>query len=142
MEKNALQIWEENHFIEVVRELKSEEIEISYENIPKIIEAMSFDKRSRRNPEQCPYYRKNPPTPCHKIKDLNCLLCACPNYNSKSLIGGCKINSKKGNIYEDKNIPLGKVWDCSDCLINHSKKEVKKYLEKNLGKLIEIYNSM
>ena len=34
MQKNVLQIWEENHFKEVVKELISENIEISYENMP------------------------------------------------------------------------------------------------------------
>lgn len=142
MEKNILKIWGENHFIEVIKELKSEKIELSYENIPEIIEAMSFYKRRRRNPEKCPYYKQNPPTPCHPIKDLNCLLCACPNYNSKTLEGGCDINSKKGKYVYHQNLPMGKVWDCSDCQVNHSKKEVKKYLIKNLEKLINLSNSM
>ena len=142
MQKNTLEIWEKNHFIEIINELKFEKIEISYENIPKIIEAMSFDKRSKRNPEKCPYYKQNPPTHCHPIKDLNCLLCACPNYNSKILEGGCYINSKGGKYVYHKNLPAGRVWDCSDCQVNHSKKEVEKYLIENLKKLIDISNSI
>ena len=104
MQKNILEIWGKNHFIEIINELKSEKIKLSYENIPKIIEAMTFNKRNKRNPEQCPYYKQNPPTPCHPIKDLNCLLCACPNYNSRTLEGGCNINSKKGKYIYHKNI--------------------------------------
>jgi len=142
MEKNILQIWEDNHFSEIVKELKSENIAISYENIPKIIEAMSFDRRSKRNPEKCPYYQKNPPSPCHKIDDLNCFLCACPNYNSKELEGGCLINSKKGEWFYYKSLPAGRVWDCSNCNVNHSKREVENYLMKNIEKLIKISESL
>src|SRR4030042_811398 len=131
MEKNILQIWEDNHFTEIVRELKSEGIDISYENIPDIIEAMSFDRRSKRNPEKCTYYQENPPRQCHEIDGLNCLLCACPNYNSKDLEGGCRINSKNGKWTYHPNLPAGRLWDCSDCRINHSEKEIEKYLTKN-----------
>jgi Zn-finger protein len=137
MPENILEIWEKNHFIEVAKELKSENIGISHENIPAIIDAMGFERRSKRNPEKCPYYRMSPPRPCHGgIKDFNCLLCACPNYDSRTSAGGCMINSKKGHIYNDK------VWDCSDCKINHSRGEVEEYLRKNLGKLIDIYYSI
>ena len=142
MQKNILKIWEKKHFMEIIKELQSEKIELSYENIPEIIEAMSFYKRSRRNPEKCPYYQQNPPIACHSINELNCLLCACPNYNSKTLEGGCNVNSKKGKYVYHQNLPMGKVWDCSDCQVNHSKKEIKKYLERNLEKLIDISNSM
>jgi Zn-finger protein len=138
MEKNVLQLWEEKHFSDIVRELKSENINISYENIPKIIEAMSFYRRSRRNPEKCPYYQENPPHPCHELDNLNCLLCACPNYNSKELEGGCMINSKKGKWTYHQNLPSGRVLDCSDCNVNHSKKEVENYLKKNMEKLIAL----
>ncbi|MCX6750770.1 MAG: hypothetical protein NTZ83_04895, partial [Candidatus Pacearchaeota archaeon] len=117
-------------------------IDISYENIPNIIEAMSFDKRSKRNPEKCPYYQKNPPRPCHEVKELNCLLCACPNYNSKELEGGCTINSKRGEWFYHQNLPAGRVWDCSDCNVNHSKKEIENYLKKNMEKLTDLANSI
>ena len=140
MKKNILKTWAEDHFKEVLTELKSEGIELKKENIPRIIEHMSFKKRSKRNPNKCPYYQKQPPKPCYNLKDLNCLLCACPNYNSDILEGGCKINSKKGKWAYHNNLPKGKVWDCSKCEINNTPKEVEEYLLKNLEKLI-FYNS-
>jgi len=140
MEKNILQVWEDKHFVEIVHELRLEKIDISYENILKIIEAMSFERRARRNPEKCPYYQGPSLQSCHNIKDLNCLLCACPNYNSKELEGGCRINSKYGKWTYHPNLPAGRVFDCSDCKINHSKREIEKYLTKNLGKLIALSN--
>jgi Zn-finger protein len=142
MDKNILQIWEDYHFMEIVKELKSENISISYENIPRIVEAMSFNKRSRRNSEKCPYYKEEPLHSCHNMNNLNCLLCACPNYNSKELEGGCVINSKKGKWTYHENLPAGRVWDCSDCKINHSKEEVEYYLKKNIEKLIKLYISI
>ena len=100
---------------------------------------MSFKNRSKRDPSQCPYYQKEPPQPCHDIEDLNCFLCACPNYNSNILKGGCNINSKKGGY---NNLPEGKVWDCSNCKINHTPKEVEEYLLKNLERLVEISDKL
>jgi Zn-finger protein len=39
-----------------------------------------------------------------------------------------------GRFYFHRNLPEGKVWDCSDCPTNHSPKEVEKYLRENMGK--------
>jgi len=132
------QKWEINHMKTVVKELKTEGIGLTVENIPKMIEYMSFEKRSKRDSSQCPYYQKNPPEPCHDIEELNCLLCACPNYQSEKLEGGCEIDSKKGKYHHHEKLPEGKIWDCSDCKINHSPKEIEKYLLKNLERLIKI----
>jgi Zn-finger protein len=137
MSKNQLQEWEDNHFQKVRNELQSLGIEIIPENIPQIIKAMSFKERSQRHPEQCPYY--NPPLsrPCHPIADLNCLLCSCPNYDSSTDKGECKISKKsKGRWHTPYPYSeSGKVWDCTDCPINHTPQEVRKYLEKNLDKM-------
>ena len=132
MALNLLQKWEIKHKEKIQKELKKENIELTIENIPKIIEQTSFKIRSKKYPYECPYYQTK--KSCHpEIKDLNCFLCACPNYESSKLEGACKIQSKKGKFVYHQNLPKGKVWDCSDCTINHSQKEVEKYL-RNLIK--------
>jgi Zn-finger protein len=135
---NKSQIWEIQHMTTVLTELKTAGIELKKENISSIIDYMSFKNRSKRDTSLCPQYKGKNPKPCHEVKDLNCFLCACPNYESEKLEGGCKINSKKGKFHYHKNLPKGMVWDCSDCNINHSPKEIEKYLLKNLEKLIKM----
>ena len=131
---NILQKWEKSHRKEILKELKKAGIELTLENIPKIINQTSFKIRKKKYPRKCPDYITN--KSCHpEIKDLNCFLCACPNYQSDLLEGGCKINSKKGKYHHHPNLPKGKVWDCSNCSINHTPKEVEKYLRKNISKL-------
>tara|TARA_Y100000310_G_C20556060_1_gene750574 strand:- start:351 stop:755 length:405 start_codon:yes stop_codon:yes gene_type:complete len=133
MSLNLLQKWGIEHKKQIKKELKKANLELTIENIPQIIKQTSFKVRSKKYPKACTLYKQG--KSCHpKIKDLNCLLCACPNYNSKIDQGGCKIQSKKGKwakpyIYSKS----GKVWDCSDCKINHTPKEVEKYL-RNLIK--------
>lgn len=142
MALNKSQIWEIQHMTTVLRELKTARIELTEENIPSIIDYMSFEKRSKRNPSLCPQYQGENPEPCHDVEDLNCLLCACPNYESWRLEGGCKINSKKGKFHYHENLPIGKIWDCSDCKINHTLKEIENYLLKDLEKLMKISNEI
>jgi len=132
---NPLQNWENAHFKKILEELKQANIDLSIPNIPLIIQETSFAVRSKKYPEQCPYYRKT--HSCHpEVQDLNCFLCACPYYKSDSLEGGCEINSNSGKWhspypYSSSN----KVWDCSDCSIPHSPEFVEKWLRQNLDKL-------
>ena len=135
---NYLQAWEKSHYRKIAQELTKTEIPITKGHIDEIIEHTSFRKRSQRDKSECPYYEKE--EPCHETEDLNCLLCACPNYESEGEKGGCKINSPKGKIHKHQNLPQGEVWDCNGCSINHSPDEVRTWLEKNidyLGSLIE-----
>ena len=137
MELNKSQIWEKEQLEKRLRELKKAGIELTLSNIPIIIKKMSYRVRSQEQPDDCICYQQN--TPCHpQVKDLNCLVCACPNYESEKLEGGCKINSKKGKITFHENLPLGRIWDCSDCPAYHTPKAVEIYLRKNMEKLREL----
>ena len=130
-ELNLSQRWEIEHRRKILTELAEANIPLTEENIPRIIKQTSFKIRSQNYPEECPFYSQE--QSCHpEIKDLNCFLCACPNYISERLEGGCKINSKFGRIHKHENLPAGKIWDCSSCTINHSPKEIKNYLEANI----------
>jgi Zn-finger protein len=131
---NILQKWELYHRSEILKEIKQAGIELAIKNIPEIINETSFKIRSIKHPNKCPYYLKN--ISCHpEVKDLNCFLCACPNYKSQNLEGGCKINSRFGKWTYHQNLPKGRVWDCSYCPTNHSPKELEEYLKENIKKL-------
>ena len=61
MFSNFLQQWEQEHWKKVCSELKQANIEITLENIPQIIKEMSFEVRSKKHPNECPYYRQGYP---------------------------------------------------------------------------------
>jgi len=93
--------------------------------ISKIIEEYDYEKRKKKNPEECICYNQN--KKCHDVENLNCLFCFCPNYNLGVREGGCKINSPSGKYIETSN---GKIWDCSDCDWPHKKDNAEKVLMK------------
>jgi hypothetical protein len=78
--------------------------ELSYE---EVIDYFSFENMVKEEPDFCPLYKDN--KKCHDIEDLNCYLCACPNFRfddngfkqikGKTLYSTCNINSKDGSQY-------------------------------------------
>ncbi len=95
-------------------------------HIKNILEEFRYKNRSKAYPDACPLYKKG--ALCHKMKNLNCFLCYCPNYLSGKPEGGCKIKSKKGKWFYSGELPKGKIWDCSDCVYPHDEKTVEKHL--------------
>lgn len=138
--ENLLKQWEESHYRKMFWELRELGIAPTHENIPQIIEAMSFQSRSVRmqGKGECPYYELG--RPCHTMQGLNCFLCACPEYVADSLEGGCKIESPLGKWAFHRNLPTGKVWDCSQCKYGHDPEFVENYLRINLIELVKKYN--
>lgn len=143
MEKNLLSTWESSFRKGILKEIKEEGIKFTRENIEAIVAESNFQSRAKKVPtfDNCPYLAMN--KPCHpEVKDMNCFLCPCPNYESERLDGGCRINSRKGKIQVHKNLPAGRVRDCSDCCTNHSSKEVRQYIEAHFDKLKKQYDKI
>src|SRR3989344_6863908 len=93
-----------------------------------IIQRTSFAHRCKHYLSECRHFYSTK-TPCHpQVKDLNCFLCPCPNYVSESLEGGCKINSSRGKFTYNKDLPAGRVWDCTDCFLEPTLQEVGAYI--------------
>jgi Zn-finger protein len=134
--KNHLETWAETHLIDIVKELKIAGIELKVGNIHSIIKETSFAVRSQKYPDKCPYYQENPPKHCHpELRDLNCLLCACPDYENTKTKGGCKLDLPLGKWYYHQALAKKKIWDCTDCPIPHIPKYVEDYLRKNISQL-------
>ncbi|MFC1756602.1 cysteine-rich small domain-containing protein [Patescibacteria group bacterium] len=87
-----------------------------------------YENRIKKDPKACPCYKTN--APCHKIENLNCFLCYCPEYDTSKKEGGCKRNSPDGKWFYHEKLPKGKIWDCSDCTYPHEEKNIEKYLKK------------
>ena len=100
------------------------------ELITKIIEENILINRKKKDPDSCPCYNG---TRCHNGLDdyaMVCLLCVCPGYDRSNDEGGCNINSKYGKWFYHKNLSKGRIWDCSDCELPHTKEFVRNYLEQ------------
>lgn len=111
-------------------------------NINEIIEYFSYDNMKKNEPEFCPLYKDN--KKCHDIKNLNCYLCACPNFRfkdegvkkqeGKTLYSYCNIESKNGSQY------IGEDYihqNCSGCVIPHKEKYIKRNFSKNWFKIMK-----
>lgn len=100
----------------------------------QIIDYFDFENMVKEEPLFCPLYKDN--KKCHEMQELNCYLCACPNFrfddNGMEKIDGktkysfCAIDSKEGRqgIYGDKI-----HQDCSKCTVPHHKEYVQKKFE-------------
>jgi len=140
---NVLQQWERYFREGILREVKSAGIPFTRETLEAITVETSFRVRARKAPtfDNCFYVESG--EPCHpEVDNLNCFLCSCPNYVSSREDGACKIKSKKGKYHHHSSFPLGKVWDCSDCPVNHSPNEVMEYLKKHFDQLKEAYEAV
>lgn len=104
----------------------------------RIIEYFDFENMLVNEPGFCPLYKDG--KKCHDMKELNCYLCACPNFRfsddgfERRVVEGeekivhsfCDIESKDGRVgvYGEKI-----HQDCSNCSVPHH----KSYVEKNFS---------
>ncbi len=110
--------------------MNSETKKFIEQHIQRIINEFDFENQKKKFPDKCPCYKEGK---CHNIKELNCFLCYCPEYDNSVKEGGCKINSSKGKWVFNEKLAKGKIWDCSDCDYPHKKEVIEKYLRKLFG---------
>lgn len=95
---NLLKKWELEYRKRILKDIQKLGLELTLENIPRIIQETSYKTRKQKYPDKCPYYQQE--FSCHpEIEDLNCFLCACPNYESEKDIGGCKLIDHKSYFF-------------------------------------------
>ena len=106
-----------------------------------IIEYFDFENMKEKELDFCPLYAKD--KKCHDIKELNCYLCACPNFRfndngikkieDKTQYSYCNIDSKDGRqgVYGEKI-----HQDCSKCHIPHTKEYVTKHFDLHWHKIM------
>lgn len=105
-------------------------------SIDEVIEYFKFENMVKNEPDFCPLYQDN--KKCHDYEDLNCYLCACPNFrfkdegfekvDGKTLYSTCGINSKDGSQY------IGDDYihqNCSGCIVPHRAKYIKNKFSRN-----------
>ncbi|MEA3353314.1 MAG: hypothetical protein U9Q33_05840 [Campylobacterota bacterium] len=96
----------------------------------EIIDYFDFDNMKQKEKDFCIMYKKN--QKCHDMKELNCYLCACPNFRVGEFKSFCAIDSKDGSTIESK----GYIHqNCSNCTIPHTKDYVKRYFNRDWKKI-------
>ena len=96
----------------------------------EIIAYFRFENMVKKEKDFCELYATQ--TKCHETEELNCYLCACPNFRftqnpkhneGKLVHSHCSIASKDGAVFEHEN---NIHQDCSGCLVPHHESYIKK----------------
>ncbi len=100
----------------------------------QIIDYFDFENLVKNESDFCPLYKEK--KKCHNVDELNCYLCACPNFrfndkgideiDGKTRYSFCSIDSKDGkaSIYGE-----ALHQDCSGCIVTHTKAYVRKHFK-------------
>lgn len=92
----------------------------------EIIDYFDYDNLKLKEPEFCILFKDD--KKCHDTKELNCYLCACPNFRVGETKSFCSIDSKEGGSIEHNGFIH---QDCSKCTVPHKKEYVKNNFSKN-----------
>ncbi|MBV5320199.1 MAG: hypothetical protein JZU62_00775 [Sulfuricurvum sp.] len=107
----------------------------------EVIEYFRFENMVEKESDFCPLYVEN--KKCHDTEDLNCYLCACPNFRfndagfhnvgDKTLFSTCSIDSPDGDRFiTDTAIHQ----NCAGCLVPHSELYIAKVFDRNWGTIM------
>lgn len=112
----------------------------------EVIAYFRFGNMVEKEPDFCPLYKEN--KKCHDMKELNCYLCACPNFRfddegiskkeSKTIYSICNINSKDGDIFQTEEAIH---QDCSGCLVPHHETYIKKHFSRDWFEIMKKVDS-
>ena len=108
----------------------------------ELIRYFRFENMVKMEPEFCPLYKTA--TKCHDMEDLNCYLCACPNFQfddtglkqvgDKTLFSTCAIDAKEGKQFiSDQAIH----HDCSGCIIPHKEAYIREHFSRDWREIMK-----
>jgi hypothetical protein len=101
------------------------------DGLPKeaIITYFRWENLRKKEPDFCPLFEES--KKCHEMEQLNCYLCACPNFRfddgvHKGRVSWCAIDSKEGSTMEHAGCMH---QDCSACTVPHHEKYITDSFE-------------
>ena len=102
----------------------------------KVIDYFKFENMVKNEPNFCPLYKDN--QKCHDMENLNCYLCACPNFRfddegfekieEKTLYSTCDIDSKDGSQYMSEDAIH---QNCEGCGVPHHETYIRKVFKRD-----------
>lgn len=102
----------------------------------EVIEYFRFENMVINESDFCPLYADN--KKCHDMEELNCYLCACPNFRfndngfskeeEKTLFSTCSIESPDGDRYISESAIH---QNCAGCGVPHRESYIKKLFDRN-----------
>lgn len=107
----------------------------------EIIRYFRFENMLENEPSFCELYKTQ--TKCHDTDELNCFLCACPNFrffsqpqkqDEKIIHSTCSIDSKDGAQFIHEN---NVHQDCSGCLVPHKEAYIKANFDLHWKKIMQ-----
>lgn len=111
----------------------------------ELINYFKFENMVKNEPDFCPLYKEN--KKCHHMEELNCYLCACPNFRfddsgfkkeaSKILFSYCDIDSKDGDQFTTDDAIH---QNCSGCGVPHHEAYIKKHFSRNWFEIMKEVN--
>lgn len=123
----SYQSWHEEH----AQKHKKIVEKLSHLTDDEIIEYFDFENMKVKEKDFCIMYQKD--QKCHDMENLNCYLCACPNFRVEEKKSFCSIDSKDGGTIEHNGFIH---QDCSKCTVPHKKNYVKKHFDRNWKKIM------
>jgi len=137
----SYEIWFEKH-AKKHKQIVSKLLKNNYTK-DEIIKYFDFENMSKKERDFCPLYAKD--QKCHDIQELNCYLCACPNfrfnddgisYDGKyKTLSKCEINNGEDFIGKDVI-----HHDCSSCSVPHLKDYVKSNYNEDWKEIMKNCN--
>ena len=116
--------WIKQHSIKHEKLMKK----LSHLSDDEVIKYFDYENMVKNEPDFCPLFKE--PKKCHDIDELNCYLCACPNFRLSQAKSTCNINSKDGGSIVSKKDGFIHQ-DCSKCSVPHTKEYVKKHFNRS-----------
>jgi len=115
---------------------------LSHLSDDEVIAYFRFENMVQHESDFCPLYAEH--KKCHDTEELNCYLCACPNFRfndsgfgiteGKTLFSTCSIESPDGDRFiTDTAIHQ----NCAGCLVPHSELYIAKVFDRNWGTIMK-----
>jgi len=108
----------------------------------EVIQYFRFENMVQYESEFCPLYAEN--KKCHDMAELNCYLCACPNFRfndagfaleeGKTLFSTCSIESPDGDRYVSESAIH---QNCAGCIVPHRESYIKKVFDRDWLKIMK-----
>lgn len=118
----SYELWHEEH----AKKHKAIVDKLSHLSDDEIIEYFDYENLKSKEPEFCPLFKDN--KKCHHMENINCYLCACPNFRVDKTKSFCAIDSKDGGSIEHNGFIH---QDCSKCTVPHKKDYIKRNFSRN-----------